>query len=52
MHGGLAQEHRQHLETTNTAQTFAFINRLSQMFVVPNFRDEDFTVLLAACVKV
>lgn len=40
-HGGLAQGHRQHSETTNPAQIFAFRNQLSQMFVAPNFRDEN-----------
>lgn len=52
LYGGLAQGHDQHLETTNRAQTFAFINRLSQMFVASNFRDKDFAVLLAACSKI
>lgn len=42
----------QHLEITNPAQTFASVNHLSQVVVSPNFRDEDFTVLLAACFKV
>lgn len=41
-----------HLEITNPAQTFAWVNHLSQAVVSPNFRDEDFTVLLAACSKV
>ena len=29
----------QHLEITNPAQTFVFINHLSQVMVTPNFRD-------------
>lgn len=42
----------QHLEITNPAQTFVFINHLSQVMVTPNFRDEDFTILLASCSKI
>lgn len=42
----------QHLEITNPAPTFAWVNCRSQAVVSPNFRDEDFTALLAAGSKV
>lgn len=42
----------QHSEVTNPAQTFAFINHLSQVIIAPNFRDKDFTVLLASRSKI
>lgn len=51
-HGGLPWDRGQQLEITNPVQTFAFRNHLSQMFVAANFRDKDFTVLLAARSKV
>lgn len=50
--GGLALGHGPALRSHKSSPNLGLQKHLSQMYVIPGFRDEDLTVLPAACSKV